>query len=129
MPPVHVRNKAEALALYSLRGLAREAGEVGLFLPVDSGGAPCWLVRRLADGSFVALRPDGHDLESQPLTTAAPEWPGVDLGRPTALGTLPAQDDDGTLIRTRIRLGDPTIAGLLGPVALRCPLGWDNLVR
>jgi adenylate cyclase len=129
MPPVHVRNKAEALTLLSLRGLARDAGEVGLFLPVDSGGVSCWLVRRLADGSFVALRPDGHDLESQPLTSAAPEWPGVSLGKPTALGTLPAQDDDGTLIRTRIRLGDPSLAGLLGPVALACPLGWENLVR
>jgi adenylate cyclase len=129
MPPVHVRNKAEALALYSLRGLARAAGDVLLFLPVDSGGVRCWLVRRLADGSFVALQPAHHDLGAHPLASAAQEWPGIGLGEPTVLAKLPAQADDGALVRCQVRLDDPYLAGLLGPVALACPLGWESLVR
>ena len=100
-----------------------------LFLPVDSGGVRCWLVRRLADGTFVALQPAHHDLGAHPLTSAAPEWPGVGLGEPTVLGKLPAQADDGALARCHVRVADPYLAGLLGPAALACPLGWESLVR
>ena len=129
MPPVQVRNKAEALTLFSLRGLASENAEVRLFLPLDSGGVRCWMVRRLADGSFLVLHPGGHDLGAHPLASAAPEWPGAALGRPTAVAALPPEDDDGTLDRSQVRLGEPALAGLLGPAALRCPLGWDSLIR
>lgn len=129
MPPVNVRNKAETLSLYALRGLARDAGEVMLFLPVDSGGVRCWLIRRLTDQSFIFLHPADHDPAAHPMASAAVEWPGMDLGKPTVLATLPAQNADGCLTRSQITLPDPTLAGLLGPASLPCPLGWDALVR
>lgn len=129
MPPVNVRNKSEALSLYTLRGLARDAGEVMLFLPVDSGGVRCWLIRRLADQTFIILHPANHDPAAHPMASAAVEWPGAPLGTPIVHATLPAQNADGTLTRSQIALTDPTLAGLLGPAALPCPLGWDALVR
>jgi adenylate cyclase len=129
MPPVNVRNKTEALSLYTLRALKRDAGEVMVFLPVDSGGVRCWIIRQLADQTCIILHPTNHDPGSHPMASAAVEWPGVDLGTPTVLTTLPAQNADGTLTRSQIALTDPTLAGLLGPAALPCPMGWDALVR
>jgi len=129
MPPVNVRNKTEALSLYALRGLARDAGEVMLFLPVDSGGVRCWLIRRLVDQSFIVLHPTDHDPAAHAMSSAAVEWPGASLGTPSVLATLPAQNADGVLTRSQISLADPTLAGLLSPAALPCPLGWDALVR
>jgi hypothetical protein len=129
MPPVNVRNKTEALSLYTLRGLARDAGEVMLFLPVDSGGVRCWLIRRLADQTFIILHPTNHDPAAQAMASAAVEWPGADLGIPSVLATLPAQNADGTLTRSQVTLSDPSLAGLLAPTAIPCPLGWDSLVR
>jgi adenylate cyclase len=129
MHPVRVRNKAETLALYSLRGLANAGGEVLLYLPIDSGGVRCWLVRRLADETFVALHPAEHRFGGQPLTSAAPEWPGVGLGRPAIIATLPAQSDDGALVRTQVRFDDPSLSGLLARGAIDCPLDWGSLTR
>ncbi|MEK7415357.1 MAG: adenylate/guanylate cyclase domain-containing protein [Planctomycetota bacterium] len=129
MPPVHVRNKTEALSLYSLRALARDAGELMLFLPVDSGSVRCWIIRRLADLSFIMLHPRGHDPCAHAMASAAVEWPGVALGKPTAISSLPAQNADGVLTRCQVQFTDPSLAGLLGPESLACPLGWDSLVR
>jgi hypothetical protein len=129
MPPVHVRNKAGALNLCSLRALARDAGEVMLFLPVDSGGVSAWLIRRLTDRSFILLHPAGHDPSAHAMASAAVEWPGVALGKPEIMASLPAQNTDGLLTRSQLRLADDTLAGLLGDQALPCPLGWDSLVR
>ncbi len=129
LPPVHVRNKVEPLSLCALRGLGRDAGEVMLFLPVDSGGVRCWLIRRLSDQTFIILHPASHDPSGHAMASAAVEWPGCSFGTPTILATLPAQNADGTLNRSQIKLDDPTLAGLLGPQPLPCPLGWDALVR
>jgi hypothetical protein len=129
MPPVHVRNKTEALSLFALRGLARDAGELMLFLPVDSGGVRAWLIRRLADQTFIILHPTGHDPAAHAMASAAVEWPGVALGKPEMITSLPTQNSDGTLTRSQIRLEDASLAGLLGGQALPCPLGWDALVR
>jgi adenylate cyclase len=129
LPPVMVRNKAEPLSLIALRGLAREAGETMLFLPVDSGGVRCWLIRRLSDLTFILLHPASHDPAASPIASAAVEWPGFALGTPSVLSTLPAQNADGTLNRSQIRLNDVSLAGLLGPQPVICPLGWDSLVR
>ena len=129
MPPVHVRNKTEALALYALRGLVRDAGEIMLFLPVDTGGVRGWLIRRLSDQTFIMLHPAGHDPTAHLMASAAVEWPGCALGKPTIVATLPAQNTDGALCRSQIQLADPTLAGLLGATSLPCPLGWDALVR
>ena len=129
MPPVNVRNKTEALTLYALRALTRDGGETMLFLPVDSGGVRCWLIRRLSDQSFILLHPASHDPGSHLMASAAVEWPGCGLGKPTVLATLPAQNADGTLNRSQIKLEDVTLGGLLAPQPLPCPLGWDSLVR
>ncbi len=129
MPPVNVRNKTEALSLCALRGLGRDAGEIMLFLPVDSGGVRCWLIRRLSDQTFILLHPASHDPAAHLMASAAVEWPGCGLGTPVVLATLPAQNADGTLNRSQIKLDDITLGGLLGPQPLPCPLGWDSLVR
>ena len=63
------------------------------------------------------------------MNTAAVEWPGCALGTPSVLATLPAQNADGQLKRSQIRLDDPLLAGLLGPKPVPSPLGWDALVR
>ncbi len=129
MPPVHVRNKNDALHLTALRGLLRDGGEVILFLPVDSGGVRCWLIRRLSDRTFIMLHPTSHDPGAQTMSTAAVEWPGAALGTPQVLATLPAQNADGTLTRSQIRLDDETLAGLITVQPITCPMGWDSLVR
>lgn len=129
MPPVTVRNKAEPLQVYSLRGLSREGGEVMLFLPVECERQPAWLIRRLADQSFLLLHPAGLHLAGRVLTTAAPEWPGRNLGAVDVVATLPAQGADGKLARSQIRLPDPGLAGLLAGKPLACTLGWEALVR
>jgi hypothetical protein len=129
LPPVAVRNKAEPLTTYALRGLAVEGGEVTLFLPLSAGTAKAWLIRRLADQSFVLLHTQGIDITKTALATRAPDWPGVDLGLPTLVAQLPAQKSDGALVRSQVRLADHTLAGLLEAQALACPVGWDQMVR
>ncbi|MCS6971337.1 MAG: adenylate/guanylate cyclase domain-containing protein [Planctomycetota bacterium] len=129
MPPISVRNKAEPLQLYSLRGLARDGGEIMLFLPVECERQRAWLIRRLADHSFVLLHPPALDLRGRVLTSALPEWPERNFGKVELLATMPAQNADGRLLRSQIRLSDPSLLGLLGPEPLVCALGWDALVR
>ena len=128
LPSLSVRNKAEALTVYSVRGL-RAGGEIVLHLPVRLGesGLHGVLVRRLADLSFVLLAPKGAT--GSTLASAAPEWPGAPLGAATVLETLPAQSTDGSLLRLRVALADKSLAGLLGDQPITCALGWDQLIR
>jgi hypothetical protein len=109
--------------------MSRDAGETMLFLPVDSGGVRCWLIRRLSDRSFIMLHPASHDPAAHPMASAAVEWPGAALGTPVTLASLPAQNADGTLSRTQIGLTDETLGGLIAPQPIPCPMGWDALVR
>lgn len=128
LPPVRVKNKAEPLPTFALRGLRLEE-EVLLHVPCVSGGCPVHIIRRLADGSFVVLYPESCDILGAPLITNAPEWPGVPLGMPVMESVLPAQDSDGDLVRAQVRLSDESLAGLIGDEPLPCALDWERMVR
>jgi hypothetical protein len=117
------------LNTFSLRGLAMPHDEVALHLPVHSGQAQVWLIRRLADRTLVAIHPAGCDLCAADLVTAAIEWPDIVLGRPEMVAVLPRQQADGRLVRSQIRLADDSLGGLLGGQALSCTREWDHMVR
>ncbi len=129
MPPLMVRNKSEALTVFSLRGLMLPGGEVALHLPLRSGDAPVTLIRRLADRSMVALHPPTLDLTTQPLCSQALEWPDHDVGLPTAIVALPSAPGDGPLKRSRFMLGDGDLCGLIAPTPLTCAREWHEMTR
>ena len=128
LPPVKAKNKATAVTTYSLRGL-RIDDEILLHLPCRSGDQRVHLIRRLSDSSFVILHPRDFDISRAPLVSDLPEWRGGELGTPVMEAVLPAQDNDGLLVRAQIRLEDITLAGLLGDQALPCALDWDQMQR
>jgi len=128
LPPVRVKNKAELLPTFAVRGL-RLDDEIVLHLPCRSGGKTVFLIRRLVDGSFILLYPEPCELLTAPLLTDAPEWPGIPLGVPVMESVLPSQDSDGHLVRAQVRLSDETLAGLLGERALPCALVWEQMGR
>jgi len=129
MPPLRVKNKSEPLTTYSVRGLRTIHDEIVMHLPVRIGTVPAYLLRRLADRSFVVVHPAECDICAAPLVSDVAEWPGVELGRPEMVSVLPLQTADGKLIRSQIRLPDDTVAGLLGDVPLPCSRDWDQMVR
>src|SRR5690606_13037747 len=113
LPPVRVKNKAEPLPTFALRGLLLQ-DEVLLHVPCMSGDCQVHIIRRLADGSFIVLYPELCEILAVPLVSNAPEWPGANLGVPVMESVLPAQDSDGDLVRAQVRLPDETLAGLIG---------------
>lgn len=129
MPPLKVKNKVEPVSTSSLRGLKVENGEVLLHLPVTSAGVSAWIIRRLADGTFLVLHPAECEICAHPLRTACAEWPNVDLGVPVMESVLPGQTSDGILLRSQVRLGDGTLAGLLTEKPIACTLEWDAMQR
>jgi adenylate cyclase len=129
MPPLSVRNKAEALAVYSLRGLSLIANEMTLHLPARSGEHRVVLVRRLSDHTFIALHPGSCDLAAQPLVSDVVEWPGVQLGVPKVQQVLQSQAADGALLRSQITLDDPNLQGLLGATPPESAVAWEQMGR
>ena len=129
MPPLKVKNKAEPLTVYSVRGLKILDDEVSLHLPVTSAGNQAYLIRRLGDRTFIVLHKSDHDICSAPLVTAVAEWPGVELGVPEMIALLPTQTADGTYLRSHIRLKDESLHGLLGDSPLTCDRDWDVMQR
>ena len=128
MPPLKAKNKAEPLAVISIRGL-KIGDEIVMHLPVTSGAFAATLVRRLSDHSFVIVHPKDCDLCAADLHSAVPEWLDVKLGRPRMLTVLPIQAADGDLIRSHIALDKPDLAGLFGDELTHCPVDWDQLLR
>ena len=104
-------------------------GEVVLHLPLLSGIHTVYLVRRLADRSFLLLHPADCDILTNDVLSDAQEWSGRSFGRPEMLQVLPSQAGDGALVRSQIRLADPELSGLLGPTAITCTRSWDTLLR
>jgi adenylate cyclase len=129
MPPLKVKNKAEPISVYSLRGLKILNDEVMLHLPLRSGTHGVFLIRRLADRTFIILHGADCDVCQVPLASAVPEWPGVDLGTPEMIALLPTQQADGYLLRSHIRLKDDSLAGLLDAKAIVCSRDWDTMLR
>ncbi|HYE07833.1 MAG TPA: adenylate/guanylate cyclase domain-containing protein [Planctomycetota bacterium] len=129
LPPLHAKNKSEPLTVFCLRGLKIMSNEVMLHLPCTSNGTPVLLIRRLNDNTFLMLHPSEFDPCAAPLTTSGLEWPDVDLGTPTMESVLPGQLSDGLMIRSQVRLADPTLKGLLGDKPLTCDRDWAHLNR
>jgi adenylate cyclase len=129
MPPLKVRNKAEPVTTYTVRGLSIIANEMTLHLPARSGSHRVVLIRRLADRSFIILHPLACDIIGNPLISDTIERPGTELGVPKLLQVLQTQIADGVLLRSQITLEDTSLQGLLGPEALACSLAWDQMVR
>ncbi len=129
MPPLKVKNKAEPLTVYSVRGLKVQSDEVMLHLPVKSGAALGVLIRRLSDRTFVLLHQPDCDICIAPLMSKIVEWPEVELGVPEIIALLPTQLADGHLLRSHIRLKDESLHGLLGAEALSCTRDWEAMPR
>jgi len=129
MPLLKVRNKAEPLQVYSLRGLNLVPQEVTLHLPSTSGSAKVFLIRRLADRSFILLHPTTCDITAAPLMTDLVELAPLDLGVPNLVQVLQPQAADGALLRSQITFADPTLQGLLAAEPVICTLPWDQMVR
>jgi adenylate cyclase len=129
MPPLTVRNKADALTVYSLRGLCLIAGELTLHLPATCGDHEVVIIRRLSDHSFIVLHPSDCDLSVHPLISSVIEWPGIELGKATILQVLQTQVADGALLRSQVNFADPSLQGLLGAEAVASIPGWDKMTR
>ena len=129
MPPLKVKNKDEPLVVFSVRGLRILNNEVVLHLPLLSGIHTVYLVRRLADHSFLLLHPADCDILTNDVMSDAQEWAGTSFGRPEMIQVLPGQSGDGVLVRSQIRLPDPELSGLLGSTAITCTRTWDTLLR
>jgi adenylate cyclase len=129
MPPLKVKNKTEPLTVYSLRGLRILNDEVVLHLPLLSGPIQVFIIRRLADQSFILLHPADCDIVAHDLVSDLQEWAGTVLGRPEMVQVLPSQAGDGALVRSQIRMKDPNLQGLITPQAITCTRTWDTMVR
>lgn len=129
MPTLKVKNKMEPVTVFSVRGLAILNDEMILHVPLRSGGARVWLIRRLADRTFLLLHPTGCDITADELVSDMIEWPGTSFGKPVMVQVLPAQYSDGCLVRSQVRLDDDSLKGLLGAEAIACPRGWDTMLR
>ncbi len=125
MPALAVKNRAEPVPCYSVRGLTREHDEVQLFVPVRCNGARAFLVRRLADGSFLAL----HSGDLGALTVDAIELPAATLGVPEVVASLAPEAADGALRRSVVRLPEPTLGGLLSAAPQACGRTWAQMNR
>jgi hypothetical protein len=129
MPLLMVRNKAEPLTVYSLRGLMGIADEIILHLPCKSGRSPVTLIRRLADKSFIILHPADCDLGEHALISELVEWPAIDLGKPKIIQVLQTQAADGVLMRSQVSLPDTDLKGMLGNEAIACAMSWEHMGR
>jgi adenylate cyclase len=129
MPPLRVKNKDAPLTVFSVRGLRILNDEVVLHLPLRSGSSPVFLVRRLADRTFILLHPPECDVIAADLTSGMLEWSEAVFGRPEMVQVLPPQAGDGTLSRSQVRLPDVDLSGLLSASAVPCRCSWDAMVR
>ena len=128
MPPLNAKNKAEPLVVISLRAL-KMGDEVVLHVPATVNGKPITLIRRLSDQTVIALHGADCDPSAGPLLSSITEWPGTNLGTATLITTLTHQPSDGTLIRSHLRLGDPTLGNLISETPTVSPLAWDQMIR
>lgn len=129
LPPVRVKNKAEPVEVYSVRGIALPDGARRLHLPACSqNGTPYWIVQRRSAGDFLLLGPAQHTPDGQRLTSTLIEWPDQTLGTIAVQETLPAQPEDG-VVRYVVTLSDATLGGLLDEAPRVSPRSWDEMRR
>ena len=128
MPPVAVKNKADPVATYSVRGVVVDS-ELLLHVPLDVGGVICLLTRRLSEGDFILLHPKDHPIHGETATFTVIELPPIKVGQIEVIEQMSGQDIDGLMVRSQITLSDPTIGGLLGEDPLATGLTWDEMLR
>lgn len=130
LPPIEVKNKANALRLISVRGLTVD-GEILLHIPLRLGDKRALLTRRLASGDFVLLHGDDCDPQGQIAHADLTEASGITYGPITVGARMPAQRIDGAWRRSQVTLGDKTLAGLLtaGGKAIDCRRTWSDMKR
>jgi adenylate cyclase len=129
MPPLKVKNRSDLLSVFSIRGLKTSNNEVLLHVPVKCGDHAAFLVRRLADNTFILLQPAECDITAHDLMSRMNEWPDAQFGRAEMVQVLPTQQGDGTLTRCQIRLTDVTLAGLIADTPVKCERTWDMMPR
>lgn len=128
MPPVEVKNKAEPVTTYSVRGVVVD-NEAVLHVPVTIGDRVCVLARRLTEGGFILLHAAEVDPDGAELHLRIRELPPASLGVATVVERMPPQQVDGLFTRTQIQLADATLGGLLSPTPLVTELTWDQMSR
>ena len=129
MPPLRVKNKAEPVTVFSVRGLRILNGEVVLHVPLHLDGKDVYIVRRLGDETFIMLHPADTDIVSADLISAMIGWPGTNFGRAEMIQVLPVQQGDGTLTRSQIRLKDVSLSGLISNNPIVCMRQWSEMTR
>jgi hypothetical protein len=129
LPSVLVKNKAEPVAVFSVRGVITTSGEILLHLPVQVGSHQAWLIRRLTDGNFVLLHEPDAALDGEDVETRIPEYRALNLGTVAVLALLPAQQGESGLRRSLVSLADKELGGLLSQEPPVCPLTWDEMRR
>ncbi len=128
MPPLNAKNKAEPLVVISLRAL-KIGDEVVLHIPATVAGQSITLIRRLSDLSVIALHGSDFDPCAGPLISALTEWPGIELGTATLIDVMSHQASDGTLVRSHLRLSDPSLGQLISGELPVSPLSWEQMAR
>jgi len=129
MPPVKVKNKAEAVTIYSLRGIIAE-NEWLLHMPVRIGDQRVFLIRRLSSGLFILLHAEECDPEADEWMTDFVELPPTSLGCAQIVECMPQQRGDGHMCRTLVQLFDTSVGGVIGrEEVFVSPLRWDQMVR
>jgi adenylate cyclase len=129
MPPVRVKNKAEPVQTFSIRGLKRSDGETVLSIPVWCAGKRGMLIRRLATEHFVLLMPAGVQVNGAPLLSAMAELPQLLLGRAKVESQMQEQGVDGGLNRYLVSMSEPSLGGLLAGQDVTCTLSWEQMTR
>ncbi|UCF67311.1 MAG: FHA domain-containing protein [Acidobacteriota bacterium] len=129
MPEIRIRSKRVPLDVCSVRGLEIAAGEWLLHVPVWLGSEEAILIRRHADESLDLVHRPAAALEAAELSSRLPE-----LGR-LAWGAIVGSEGEsevlaeGAALRSRVRLTDPKLGGLLGEAMPTCPKSWDEMPR
>ncbi len=131
LPAVKMKNKAEPVNTYSVRGLCF-GDEWLLHIPLtcvtDGVQHYVTIIRRLQDERFILLHPAECKPEESELMSDMVELPKVCFGRPEVSERLPQQDIDGGLTRTVVFLPDGVLSDLLGTV-VSSSVTWEDMPR
>ncbi len=130
MPPLSVKNKAEPLNTYSIRGLKLDDGEILMHVPVQIGTIRAFIVRCLSDKTFTVLHAPDCNLTDNEIILTAVEVPEKSLGKCEVLSNLPEQESDAGLRRSLVKLGDETVGGIISEKEpAYCDLDWQRMSR
>ena len=124
--PVPVKNKAEPVTTYSLRGLYMD-GEALLYVPCLIAEQQVAIIRRLSDGSFVLAASTRNQCRWAHTGSFTLKMNTTTFGTITLIASLPQQRNDSGLARSQIVLADNSLDGLLGENILTCEISWSDM--